>query len=357
MVTRQRVRRIVAEVTPGVTATTTRDNSVLPMSLYEGGVVDDRPVDCDRGHLIALEFGGPESRDNLVPMYGGFNAGGAWRTFERELDGYAATKSGTVEVEMICDYPAAFSGGDERIPLSFTVNARLAGAMAIERTWTIAHPRPVPVMTTSDTVLRDLLLAARNEMNHNGWLIENNLGDLSALPSYRRLPQFPIVFNSHESHLQRPYGVLDYIEWKAVKDVSSALTLWRDRIILSATGDFSPTGVARILGANRALHDGGLLSDDSADVVYTQLKYRVIGWPPGTLVPGGRDLAPEVDHMIPRSMGGPAAYSNAQVLSGKQNNDKRARVEAAQRAAIAAVPRGTGRVRAQRRPIKSTWNR
>lgn len=51
--------------------------------------------------------------------------------------------------------------------------------------------------------------------------------------------------------------------------------------------------------------------------------------------------------------GGPddrPSYSNATVLSGRQNNIKRARVDAYQAAAVAAVPRG-GRVH---KPIERT---
>lgn len=346
--TRRRVKRLVAEVSTGGSSSTTRDNTILPLALYEGDVADDRPIDCDRGHMIALEFGGPEASDNLVPMYGGFNSGGAWRTFERELDGFAGVKNGqgvgTIVVDITCDY-STVATDDARIPTSFTIAAGAPTATTPERTWTIAHPRPVPVLSPVDAHNRDLSVDARTRMNHAGWLIEENIGDLSSWPSYRRLPQFPTVANRNASHTERPYGFLDFIDWFAVKDDRSALTNWQNQIILSSTSEFPTPKIAKILEANRALNGGGLLSDDPTDVAYTQLKYRVIGWPAGTLVPGSRDLAPEVDHIIPRSMTGTSTYSNAQVLSGKHNNNKRAQVTAQQLQQLSNVIRGTGRSR------------
>jgi hypothetical protein len=346
--TRQRVRSVRAELDTQLAGiTTARDNTVMPIALIEGGIADDRPNHCDRGHLIALEFGGREHSENLVPMYGGFNSGGVWRTFEQtHLPSYAALKNGQgvrlIEVEIACTY-SAVATDDPRIPTAFTVTARATGAAAAERTWPIPHPRPVPLIVGADPVKKAEFLAARLEMNTAGWLIEEQLGDMSLWPSYRRPPVFTPVANRNASDVERPYGFLDYMIWKSVKDTPSTLTTWRDRMILSATSEFSAEQIQLINATNRVLHDGSLMSDDPADVAYTQLRYRVVGWPPGTLVPGSRDLAPEVDHVIPRSNSGASAFSNAQVLSGKHNNTKRAQLLAQQAAALVNVQRGVNR--------------
>ena len=50
----------------------------------------------------------------------------------------------------------------------------------------------------------------------------------------------------------------------------------------------------------------------------------------------GGDQAPEVDHIIPRSLGGCHAFSNAQVVSRAYNSWKRAKIEARELAVLKA---------------------
>lgn len=158
-------------------------------------------------------------------------------------------------------------------------------------------------------------------------------------------PVFTHVANRNASHVERPYGVLDYIEWSEVQADPVTLGHWRSRVILAATSNFSATQTAAVIRANRTLNGGALRSDNVGDVAYTSLKYRVVGFPRGTLVDGSRDLGPQVDHIIPQSRTGCAVYSNAQVLSGAFNNQKRAAVSAAQARQLGSVKRGTGRKR------------
>jgi len=349
--TRRRVTRVAARMrTTGAGATTTRDDSVMPLALYEGDVADERPMHCDRGHVIALEFGAPEARDNLVPMYGRFNSGGVWRRMEiTELPAYANTKHAEgvthMEVEVMCRY-STDAAADPRIPVAFIVTAKAAGAAAAEITWTIPHELPAPTAAEVDATHYDVITAARTRMNLEGWLIENHLGSPSDLAIYRTKPVFAGVANPHASHAERPYGFLDYMEWEAVQNTPRALEVWRNRVVLSATSQFSTPQIAAIIKANRTLNRGFLRSDCLQDLAYTTLKYRVIGHPAGTLVEESRDLGPQVDHIIPLSRTGCAVYSNAQVLSGAYNNRKRAAITAEQHRLLLAPRRGTGRRRA-----------
>jgi hypothetical protein len=93
----------------------------------------------DRGHIMALELGGPDITENIVPQYGMWqqNARGAWRKMEKAIYDASATTEQVMVVSIEYDdnaqgtYDAqlsAFSGGDKlfhwtdkRIPTRFRV--------------------------------------------------------------------------------------------------------------------------------------------------------------------------------------------------------------------------------------------
>ncbi|NWB83964.1 MULTISPECIES: DNA/RNA non-specific endonuclease [Pseudomonas] len=335
---RQRVKRLVAEMSPGVKphTPTPRNNTVLPLSMYEGGVADTRHEDCHRGHLIALEFGGPESSSNLVPMYGSFNSGGIWRQFERELESWVDAAGGNCEVAITCDYATEISE-EQRVPTRFTIITKVLAGLHVNRTrtWPILHPKPAPIIGGADPTKKAEYLALIDEMTNAGWNIQDQLNTVG-FPSYRRLPVFPAA--------ARPYAFLDYAEWKSVKDDPKQLAHWNDRVILSQAAEFSSTQIETIRAVNRVLNDGYLISDDIVDPVYTD-KYRIPGQRVGLLVEGGHDLTPQVDHIIAKSASGAAVYSNAMLISAKHNSDKRARLAFADSNALSSIVRGTGRVK------------
>lgn len=334
---RQRVKRLVAEMSPAAKPSlpTVRDNSVLPIALYENGVADARHQDCHRGHIIALEFGGPEKNSNLVPMYGSFNSAGTWRKFETELADWVNSADVLCEVTVVCDY-SSDANEDQRVPTSFTVTVKGLQDPHKSRTrlWAIPHPKPVPVAIGADPTKKAEYLALIKEMQDANWGIQSHL-NMSGMPTYRKAPQFPFG--------PRPYAFLDYAAWKAVKDNPKALQAWSDSVVLAQTDDFSPEQIAKIREVNRVLHDGFYMSDDPDDPAYKELRYRVPGHPPGLLVEGGHDLTPQVDHVIPQSATGAAVYSNAMLISAKHNSNKRARMSIEDETALSNVPRGTGR--------------
>lgn len=331
---RSRPKKLVAVVAKGLKpATTPRVAGVAPLALYENGVADERHQDCHRGHLIALEFGGPDAKENLVPMYGGFNANhGLWRQLEGEIDTWVNANDGD-EVTIECAYSAA-PGDDPRIPFSFTVTAK-SSTKPQTFSKTLQHPKPPPpIPHGADQAKKAAYILLRTEMETAGWLIENNLGNMDDMPAYRRMP----VFQPKGATIwrSRPYAFLDYEAWKAVKDDVAKLGRWRNGIFGAATADFKEELRSKIKEVNLVLNDGYLVSDDPFDPVYTQLKYRVPGLNPGILVEGGHDMAPAVDHVVPQSMAGLAVYSNAMLISTKRNSDKRASVSAAVQTAIAS---------------------
>jgi hypothetical protein len=323
---RARITRLEAVLKIGTTPhfnTTIRDNSVRPLALKTKTSFDDRPSSCDRGHLVALEFAAPDSSDNLVPMWGGFNAHGQWRVFEGELDNWAC---GIVLAKrVLLTIECAYLGDDPRIPSAFKITALTD--TNCQKQWQIPHPKPMPVAAGADPAGKALLIKEMTEMNDLRWCVESCLGN-------DRVPRFPVVGMGALASRCRPYAVLDYMDWKAVKDHRQNLAAWRSVLLVSNGGNFDAWQRARIVGVNRIMHDGFIKSDDANDVAYTNLTYRMEGYDAGILVEGDRDLAPEIDHIVAKSMGGPKSFSNAQILSGIYNKNKSARQDAVNLAAI-----------------------
>jgi hypothetical protein len=339
--TRQRVTKVSATLQQGTGTATPRDGNVQPIALKaSNGTIDARLYDTDRGHLIAIDFGGPEDPKNLVPMWGTFNRCGRWKEVERELVTWVEQQSMECVVTIAVAYPTSTTVDDPRIPIAFQVSVQTVAAQnPASRTWPIIdHRRPVPD-NRPDASLKLQLTAAKAEMEGNSWRIEDHL-DWNNFPSYRPFPSF--------TSGARPYAVLDYLDYKEL-----VARVGADRAKVEMANRMQSTGFTevqreRILAANRALNDGHLVSDDSNDSVRTDLKHRPLGTPEGVLIfHGGSDSAPQVDHIIPESRSGTNAYSNAQVLSSAYNNALRAAISGTDaqqlQANLAARPKGRER--------------
>jgi hypothetical protein len=90
-----------------------------------------RSVFDDRGHLIAVQLGGPDAPENLVPMHFETNQRGGWRDMEREVLRLLGARFGWMRVNV--RYRDAVS----LRPVAFTVELRrLHGA---SRIWQLAN--------------------------------------------------------------------------------------------------------------------------------------------------------------------------------------------------------------------------
>lgn len=332
---RRRVKQVVAEVQADQQLhSTPRDNQVLPLALYpmanESGVgsgdPDSRPFDCDRGHLISLECGGPEASYNLVPMWGRFNQVGAWKQLEADMNVWvwSAGLKSTAHITIDCAYSTE-DEEDPRIPIAFTVKAMVTAGFNQGKTnaWPmLEHNQPSPVCNPNP-VLKQSLVNAQEEMGLSGWKIEEYI-DWSNRPSYFKKPVFTPKI--------RPYAVLDYLKWKETlvqcnNDLDYAKRKFTETF---QNKEFDTKRRQTIKDANRALNDGYLKSDDPQDWAYVDLRFRSLGCPPGVLLDnGGTDSAPQVDHIIPKSRTGVDAFSNAQLLSAAYNKFKRSQMSPA----------------------------
>lgn len=245
----------------------TRDSTVVPLmgSLASFAF---RVTGLDRGHLIALELGGPDCPENLVPMYAQFNQSGDWKALEKELANDGATE---VRINIYYNDDIPF------LPKSFLVS------------WTIADK-------TGNEERKSRIIRMRTHAP-KPYIAPTDYSGFKAIIK----PHLP----THKDRFE-PYAFLEQL---------------RDQLGLRPPEEnkgFSEAERVAVKVAN-ALYDeqagnkGFLMSDDASD-------------PYQTLNERGNDDQPQVDHIVPESVIGSNSFRNAKLLSKKLNNIKRAKL-------------------------------
>jgi hypothetical protein len=339
---RERVRSVTVDLAPGYPPSTTPRTGGEPLALRRPtGSTELRIHNTEAGHLIALEFGGADVADNLVPMWGHFNKHGAWKQLETNIASLVATR-GKVRIEITCDYLASV---DARIPKVFRVKATLLESVGSPAMWTINHVPPFPRPEAPDDGFAALVAKARTEMNTVfpvGFFIEDYYS-LTRTGQQLRVPGRTMA--------ARPYALLDYMAFTSVIDFPLLENVDNHK-------GFDAEQRAWILALNRIDNDNLLITDDADDFATTATKshydsrgneiyhgsYIADGFPLGVLMERGGDQAPEVDHVIPESRGGCNAFSNAQVISRAYNQWKNARISDQDSRRIEEVSRRSSRL-------------
>ncbi|HYW10165.1 MAG TPA: DNA/RNA non-specific endonuclease [Longimicrobium sp.] len=339
---RKRVRGVTVVLAPGYPASTTARVGGEPLALRRllGGT-ELRIHNTEAGHLIALEYGGPDVESNLVPMWGHFNKHGAWKQLEASIATLVATR-GRVNLEITCDYLAST---DARIPKVFRVKATLLESVGSPAMWTINHVPPRPRPEAPDMGFAALVATARTDMNTvfpNGFFIEE---------TYTRTRSGQQLKLPGRTVAERPYAILDYMA------LSSSINFPLLANVDNHRG-FDEQQRAWILALNRMDNNDLLITDDAADFATTATdlhrdsrgnhiyhgSYIADGFPLGVLMETGGDQAPEVDHIIPESRGGSNAFSNAQVISRAYNQWKHARISDDDAQRLEALSRRSSRL-------------
>jgi hypothetical protein len=100
-----------------------RKEPPLPMTGSDTGVL----AQADRGHIFALELGGPNVTENIVPQWAFFQEHGAWRQMEAAVA--AAARSSTVFYRVDLVYTGG--GRRARFPARFNVLAHTMHAAEV----------------------------------------------------------------------------------------------------------------------------------------------------------------------------------------------------------------------------------
>ncbi|NBC33438.1 MAG: hypothetical protein GVY13_12250 [Alphaproteobacteria bacterium] len=300
---------------------TPRDGSVQPLALHSRtGLVNDRPLHTERGHLIGLQFGGPESTGNLVPMYGGFNsAAGAWQVqFETPLKEHLNYHGRAVDLEISVSY------ADKQTPIPdkflIKVAAKRGGALpqSLARDILLLHPPPTAFYMKPDDFINlagPLLQRRQDAMEQANWSVElqaQSSGIRKELQVGGLNPKnidFTVKKQKDAFYFSRPYAVLDFIYFNFPKEYELLGGPHLSGGINNVT-KFSHEQAMFILKMNVVRYRGYMDSDMYGLTPYEKVRH---------LMPASSDYQAEVDHSMARSGAGSNAYSNARVISSGFN--------------------------------------
>jgi hypothetical protein len=303
-----------------------------PLSQYPLGatIPGYRLEHTERGHIIGLQFGGPEASTNLVPMYADFNGGsGAWGKLESRLVAWLEERRNrSIGMNVSIHYADA----ESPIPTSFGVTFVTEndpppigqfGGFQFH-----VHP-PAHIarddVDEADLLRLDALKRAQRIMMDRHWLIERT-GHITIAGSGRSMrsgaTDIPVAIGaldvsafdlaSEEQrrivYLCRPYAVLDFL-WFEEKEIYRQLGF-------APVGRFDntqPFGEAQksaIRKVNILAHLGYMVSD---------LHGLSPEEPYHSLYIGSADASAQVDHIAGKAGAGSNCFSNARLVSKKMN--------------------------------------
>lgn len=325
-ITRQRPKTVTATDVILPLVGTARDGRVQPLALIQPNAgTDPRPLHTDRGHLIALNFGGPEDSSNLVPMYGGFNSpGGAWGGFETALTNHLNKVGNAVDISVTMTYGAS----SDAIPSAFDITVgRNRGdplPSSIPSPTKLLHTQPVTFFQTPDqtTLVSGIRLQQlKEQMEEACWYVElqrQSAGRDKAIRAGSIAPE-EINFNDPKQKAvfygTRPLGFLDFIE-------------------LNYGSDFKTLGGPNV---SNGLNNGDDFTSAQVDFILQMSVVRELGYlksslsgvtplePFDNMMVGSTDASAQVDHIWPQQLGGSNCYSNARVVSAWCNQKLKAK--------------------------------
>jgi len=266
--------RITSVETKIVRRTTTNWRGAAPdplvgsMKEYLSGVPALLQISMDNGHLIGLSLGGIDSKFNIAPMVGWFNEV-QYRSLERSLSDDTSVKYVRVEV--------AYDDTHLAVPTSFRVLVKRA---------TDAAPDPA-----ANPYVLETMLAMR-------------AGTPQPYPMDAGIREAVAAILPAVKPAAEPYAFLERLDLGLMAEASEFTERQRAYIL-----------TANALYANAAGGGGFFLRSDDPDD------------PIKTLNPQGGADRPQVDHVIPRSVGGANSFRNAMVLSKRQNGLKSAKID------------------------------
>ncbi len=287
----QRTDWISAVVVP--TEVRARDKTPVSKACEASGSVPG----FDGGHIIGLHLGGHNQAINVVPMYPRFNRG-PWKQVEDEIKALADGSADELEMTVTITY----GGADPRVPSAFGVVVEDDDEVVYDET--LRQPDDIPGITqlaaTSAAIIADALSYAHPALEPTAgrFLLAANVTYAQHAAAGRLPPSLRALYPDNPT--DRPYGHLDVLAINGVLSVPGQGTMEGNR-------EFSAAQRELILAVNAARNGGQLVSDDPAD-------------PYPNLSPQGTVNAPEIDHIVPKVLGGSNYYSNARVVSWYLNN-------------------------------------
>ena len=265
-------QRIVSVEAPVVRRKTTSGRGAAPdplvgsMKTYFAGAPALLQIGMDNGHLIGLSIGGIDSKYNIAPMVGWFNEV-RYRSVERDIHRDETVKYMRVQV--------TYDDVMHAVPVSFAISVKRSSE---------GTPDPSANPFVLETTLPMRTGAA------SPYAMDEDI---------RRAVEAVLPSPKPDAE---PYSCLDKLGLAMGGEASEFTELQKNYIL-----------TANALYSNAAGKGFFLRSDDPTDPIQT-------------LNPQGGADRPQVDHVIPRSVGGANSFRNAVVLSKRLNGIKSAKV-------------------------------
>lgn len=316
---RERTTQVSAKIARG--AVGARGRTPVAMSRLHDPADPDGASDpllgYDGGHVLGLSLGGQDASYNVVPMLPGFNRG-TWKNVENEIEQDAlwaySGKNFRVSIEV------TYASANDLIPQSVHAigyadvvdkKTKKVSQKQVKDYGTKTQPNDIattPKLSSADAELvTGTLKKSRKKDIFDKAGRGFSPGDLKMAKSVKKTGHFP-----HSAQAEypddpggRPYEFLDILTFSG--ELAPGTTFGPRR---NFTGDQRKL----ILQANMARNGGRLQSDDPNDPIYD---------PPhnaASLSERGAANFPEIDHIIPKSLGGSNWFSNARVVSWLLNN-------------------------------------
>ena len=289
--TGQRTKKVTAALVP----TKVPERGRTPVAIAFAGTTP--PLGYDGGHVIGLHLGGANVSSNVVPMYPRFNRG-VWKVLEDRVKAEAHKRSG-----LVMTVTMTYAGTDPRIPSTFDVVVADGATGASVWTGSLSQPGDIPDVAALPGGLSTVIGAAESFSQPLGAQADQFLlgtgtfAEAVAATGGRHLPVSKRAMYPDDP-ANRPYGPLDILALNG---------MLRGFGTMGAFSDFTAAQRELLLQVNRERNGGTMRSDDPAD-------------PCQVLDPRGAANAPEIDHIIPKVLGGSNFFSNARVVSWQLNN-------------------------------------
>ncbi|HEY4306706.1 MAG TPA: DNA/RNA non-specific endonuclease [Gemmatimonadaceae bacterium] len=133
----------------------------------------------DKGHIMALELGGPDVTENIVPQYQHWQETGAWKQMENTVKQAAATLAGPARMIMVVE----IAYGRPNLPTYATSSVNFCAGQRLTAWEDNKIPTRFRIWTLNTTIAPGIALAALLAAN-NPPAEATLLAQLPAAPSY-----------------------------------------------------------------------------------------------------------------------------------------------------------------------------
>ena len=305
---RKRPTKVIATV--HLSKVGSREKTPKPISLLheptnDNGMSNALELGFQGGHILGLSIGGVDESYNVVPMYPGFNRG-TWKNVEKDIEkdakNYKKQKFGVI-------IDIKYNSEHDTVPQSLSaegftniMDQNIRSSVGKYGTKTQPTDIETTIPLTDDN--KEIIIGQNQKeemLKKAAKYIANDLQDEEGAKTLCQTKHLRVSKKTEypDKCENRPYEYLDILTF-AGQDIQR-------RPSFMSNANFSADQRKLIIQANMAKNGGHLRSDDIND-------------PQQELSEKGAANFPEIDHIIPKSLGGSNMFSNARVVSWQLNN-------------------------------------